>query len=71
LTAVLAAASTTPVPAETIALKREQGTFVVPVVLNGSLTLNFTIDSWTAEVSIPSDVVLKHLQVIASLLPTP
>ena len=57
LTAVLAAASTTAVPAETIALKREQGTFVVPVVLNGSLTLNFTIDSGAADVSIPSDVV--------------
>jgi predicted aspartyl protease len=57
LTGVLAAASSAAVSAETIALKREQGTFVVPVVLNGSLTLNFTIDSGAADVSIPSDVV--------------
>ena len=57
LSTTVAAISSTALCAETIALKREQGTFVVPVVLNGSLTLNFTIDSGAADVSIPSDVV--------------
>jgi predicted aspartyl protease len=30
----------------------------VPVVINGSLTLNFTVDSGAADVSIPADVVM-------------
>jgi len=32
-------------------------TFTVPVVVNGQLTLNFTIDSGASDVSIPADVV--------------
>lgn len=57
LTVALAMSSSTAVFAETIALKREQGTFVVPVVVNGELTLNFMIDSGASDVSIPADVV--------------
>ncbi len=38
-------------------MKREQGTFTVPVVVNGLLTLTFTIDSGAADASIPADVV--------------
>jgi hypothetical protein len=45
------------VHAETVPLKDESGTFVVPVVVNNQLTLNFTIDSGAADVSIPQDVV--------------
>ena len=40
-----------------VALQIEGGTFVVPVRINGAITLNFTIDSGSADVSIPEDVV--------------
>jgi clan AA aspartic protease (TIGR02281 family) len=39
-----------------IIVKSEGGTFVVPVEINGALTLDFTIDSGAADVSIPADV---------------
>jgi len=42
--------------AESIPLIREHGTFVVPVVINDEITLNFTIDSRASDVSIPADV---------------
>jgi hypothetical protein len=42
--------------AETVQLKADHGTFVVPVVLNDRITLNFTLDSGAADVSIPEDV---------------
>jgi predicted aspartyl protease len=44
-------------PAEGIPLLAEGGTFVIPVLINGQITLNFTIDSGAADVSIPADVV--------------
>jgi clan AA aspartic protease (TIGR02281 family) len=34
-----------------------EGGFVIPVLINGQITLNFTIDSGAADVSIPADVV--------------
>lgn len=37
-------------------LKREGGTFVVPVQINGAMTLDFTVDSGAADVSVPADV---------------
>lgn len=40
-----------------IPLQREGGTFVVPVLINKAITLNFIIDSGAADVSIPADVV--------------
>ena len=43
--------------AEGIPLLVEGGTFVIPVLINGQITLNFTIDSGAADVSIPADVV--------------
>jgi tetratricopeptide (TPR) repeat protein len=43
--------------AEGIPLVAQGGTFVIPVQINGQITLNFTIDSGAAEVSIPADVV--------------
>lgn len=48
----------TAVPAlsETIPLKSQGGIFVVPVVINDQITLNFTLDSGAADVSIPADV---------------
>ena len=33
------------------------GSFVVPVLVNGEITLNFIVDSGAADVSIPGDVV--------------
>ena len=39
-----------------VPLKKEGGTFVVPVQINGAITLDFTVDSGAADVSIPADV---------------
>jgi clan AA aspartic protease (TIGR02281 family) len=39
-----------------IQIVSESGDFVVPVVINGEITLKFIVDSGAAEVSIPSDV---------------
>ncbi|MGB6444878.1 MAG: retropepsin-like aspartic protease [Xanthobacteraceae bacterium] len=44
--------STTEIP-----LKAVNGEFVVPVEINGVITLNFVVDSGATDVSIPSDVV--------------
>jgi clan AA aspartic protease (TIGR02281 family) len=43
--------------AETIPLKTDHGTFVVPVVVNGSITLDFMIDSGASDVVITADVL--------------
>jgi clan AA aspartic protease (TIGR02281 family) len=45
-----------PAQAESIQLIREHGTFVVPVLINNKITLNFTLDSGASDVSIPADV---------------
>jgi len=42
---------------ETIPLKVEGGTLLVPVLINDRITLDFTVDSGAADVSIPADVV--------------
>jgi predicted aspartyl protease len=39
-------------------MKREGGTYVVPVVINDAITLNFVVDSGAADVLIPADVVM-------------
>jgi clan AA aspartic protease (TIGR02281 family) len=39
-----------------VPLKKDGGIFVVPVQINGAITLNFTIDSGAADVSVPADV---------------
>ena len=39
-----------------VSLKKEGGTFVVPVLINGAITLDFTVDSGAADVSVPADV---------------
>jgi predicted aspartyl protease len=39
-----------------VSLKKEGGTFVVPVQINGAITLDFTVDSGAADVSLPLDV---------------
>jgi uncharacterized protein (DUF2147 family) len=45
-----------------IPLDKEGDTFLVPVAINGELTLKFTIDSGASDVSIPADVVLTLLR---------
>jgi clan AA aspartic protease (TIGR02281 family) len=42
---------------ESIALIHDHGTFLVPVVVNDKITLNFTLDSGASDVSVPADVV--------------
>ena len=42
---------------EGIPLKQEGGALVIPVLINGQITLNFTIDSGSSDVQIPEDVV--------------
>ena len=46
----------------TIPLGEEVVIFLVSVVINGELTLKFTIDSGASDVSIPADVVLTLLR---------
>jgi uncharacterized protein len=41
----------------TVLLKDDGGTFVVPVEINGAITLDFIIDSGASDVSVPADVV--------------
>jgi clan AA aspartic protease (TIGR02281 family) len=43
-------------------IKEGDGTFKVPVLINGAITLNFTVDSGAADVSIPADVVLTLMR---------
>ena len=43
-------------------LTRGGGTFEIPVIINGALQLNFTIDSGAADVSIPADVVMTLMR---------
>ena len=40
-----------------VPMLQDGGTFVVPVTINGQLTLKFVVDSGAADVSIPADVV--------------
>src|ERR1700693_6232630 len=41
---------------ESVPLIHEGGTYLVPVLINGKISLNFTIDSGASDVSIPADV---------------
>lgn len=45
-----------------ISLQKQGDTFVVPVTINGEMTLDFTLDSGASDVSIPIDVVLTLLR---------
>ena len=40
-----------------IQMKKEGGTYVVPVLVNNAITLDFMVDSGASDVSIPEDVV--------------
>jgi clan AA aspartic protease (TIGR02281 family) len=45
------------VSGSTTQMKREGGTYVVPVLINNAITLDFMVDSGASDVSIPADVV--------------
>jgi clan AA aspartic protease (TIGR02281 family) len=55
--AQVSASSSMSVPLESIG-----GTFVVPVLINGKINLDFTIDSGASDVSIPADVVMTLMR---------
>jgi len=52
-----APASSLPSNSTIVAMRMSGGTFVVPVQINGQITLNFTVDSGASDVTIPADVV--------------
>ena len=41
---------------ETVPLVPEGETYLVPVTINGKISLNFTVDSGASEVCVPADV---------------
>ena len=45
-----------------VPMRMEGGTYVVPVLINGAITLDFVVDSGAADVSIPVDVVLTLMR---------
>jgi clan AA aspartic protease (TIGR02281 family) len=49
-------------PEKAVSLQKRGGTFVVPVTINNTLQLPFTIDSGASDVSIPADVVLTLIR---------
>ena len=48
--------------ASEIPMEKSGGIFVLPVSINGAITLKFVIDSGAADVSIPADVVLTLIR---------
>jgi clan AA aspartic protease (TIGR02281 family) len=62
------AANTQAGQGESVPLKSEGGTFVLPVLINGKITLDFLLDSGAADVSIPRDVfsTLRRTQTISN-----
>lgn len=47
---------------QTVSLVQQHGTFLVPIQLNGRITLDFVLDSGAADVAIPADVVLTLMR---------
>jgi aspartyl protease family protein len=50
------------VSVKSVAMQRDGGTYFVPVLINGAITLSFVVDSGAADVSIPADVVLTLMR---------
>jgi predicted aspartyl protease len=59
-TSITSAASIPPV--SSIPMRSDGGIYVVPVAINGAITLDFVVDSGAASVSIPADVVLTLMR---------
>jgi predicted aspartyl protease len=49
-------------PAISVQMRTKGGTYVVPVLINNAITLDFVVDSGAADVSIPADVVLTLMR---------
>jgi predicted aspartyl protease len=45
-----------------VLMRIEGGTYVVPVLINDAITLDFIVDSGAADVSIPADVVMTLMR---------
>lgn len=45
-----------------VPMQMEGGTYVVPVLINNAITLDFIVDSGAADVSIPADVVMTLMR---------
>jgi predicted aspartyl protease len=43
-------------------MQKDGGTYVVPVLINGAITLNFIVDSGASDVSIPADVAMTLMR---------
>ena len=43
-------------------MRIEGGVYVVPVLINNAITLDFIVDSGAADVSIPADVVMTLMR---------
>jgi clan AA aspartic protease (TIGR02281 family) len=56
------AGSDQPMQTAEVPVRSSGGTFVVPVLINGIITLDFLIDSGASDVSIPADVVLTLMR---------
>ena len=50
------------VSATSVPMRIEGGTYVVPVLINDAITLNFVVDSGAADVAIPADVVMTLMR---------
>jgi len=51
-----------PVASETVRLEDDHGTYMVPVRINGQMTIPFVIDTGAADTAIPADVFLALLR---------
>ena len=51
-----------PPSGQSVSMKKEGGTYAVPVKINDSFTLDFVVDSGSADVSVPADVVLTLMR---------
>ena len=56
------AEKSTPSASISVPMQMEGGTYVVPVLINGAITLDFVVDSGAADVVIPADVVSTLLR---------
>ena len=50
------------IPSISVPLRADGGTFVAPILINNTVTLNFTVDSGATDVTIPVDVVLTLIR---------
>lgn len=49
-------------PTIEIPLEKQGGTYVVPVLINNTITLDFVVDSGASDVSVPADVVMTLIR---------